>query len=92
MKLFKPPKRLVELVHVLQYDTERQELGLNPILKPRQRILINQERAAIMNGYPDYLQHENLELIIQNILLDIQKEKWQPKEEMMYKEVTGLII
>ena len=59
MRKYEPPKRLVELGKVLQYDTGLQELGLSPILTTEQRILINQERGRIMSGDFDYIQPVN---------------------------------
>lgn len=84
MKVFKPPKRLLELGLVLQYDTERQEIGLSPILEIEQRILINQERGKIMSGDDNYTQTTNYEAIIQTVLLEIAKQNWKPKIEIKY--------
>ncbi|WP_395060057.1 hypothetical protein [Flavobacterium sp.] len=84
MKVYKPPKRLKELGLVLQYDSERQEIGLNPILEIEQRILINQERARIMSGDDSYTQPTNYEATIQAVLLEIVKQNWNPKSEIKY--------
>lgn len=46
MKTYTPPHRLLALGLVLQYDSERQNIGLNPILSTGHRILINQEVAG----------------------------------------------
>lgn len=84
MKVFKPPKRLLELGLVLQYDSERQEIGLSPILEIEQRILINQERGKIMSGDDNYTQTTNYEATIQAVLLEIAKQNWKPKIEIKY--------
>lgn len=84
MKAFEPPKRLLELGLVLQYDSERQEIGLNPILEIEQRILINQERGKIMSGDDNYTQTTNYEATIQAVLLGISKQNWKPKTEIKY--------
>jgi len=55
MKIFTPSHRLLELGLILQYDSERQDLELAPILSSTgHRILINQERGRIMSGDFDY--------------------------------------
>lgn len=82
MKKYTPPKRLVELGMVLQYDTGLQELGLSPILTAEQRILINQERGRIMSGFFDYKQPINDK--IESVLVEIRKEYWKPETEIRY--------
>jgi len=84
MKIYTPPHRLIALGLVLQYDSERQEIGLMPILSIGHRILINQERARIMSGDFDYLQPIDFEDKIESILIEIRKQKWKPETEIQY--------
>lgn len=84
MKIYQPSKRLVELGLVLQYDTELQEVSKDAILTDTQRFWINQERAKIMSGEDDYLQHPKLEVVIESISLQIRKQNWKPKIEIRY--------
>ena len=82
MRKYTPPKRLVELGKVLQFDTGLQELGLSPILTTEQRILINQERGKIMSGDFDYIQLINSK--IESVLVEIRKQNWKPETEIQY--------
>jgi hypothetical protein len=84
MKIFTPSHRLLALGLVLQYDSERQDLGLAPILSTGHRILINQERGRIMSGDFDYLQSIEFENKIESILVEIRKQKWKPENEIKY--------
>jgi hypothetical protein len=81
MKNYKPPKRLVELGLVLQYDTEfKATFNKNNF----EREMINQERAKLFANDFSHLQSEKLEAKIQLILLDIKKQNWTPKTEIQY--------
>jgi hypothetical protein len=81
MKKYIPPKRLVELGLVLQYDTEQKPtFNTNDF----EREMINQERAKLFAGDYSYMQTEKLENKIQTILLEIQKQNWKPKKEIQY--------
>jgi hypothetical protein len=82
MKKYEPPKRLVQLGRVLQYDSERQEIGFSSLLSIENRILINQERGMIMKGNFDYKQL--IDTKINSILLEIRKENWKPKTDIQY--------
>lgn len=82
MKFYTPPKRLVELGLVLQYDTFLQEKGLTALLSSYHRMLINQERSKIMSGYFNYTQ--TIDDLIESILLKIKEERWKPKIEIQY--------
>lgn len=82
MKKYLPPKRLVELGLVLQYDSSFQELGQSPILSTEQRILINQERSRIMSGDFDYIQPVDSK--IESVLVEIRKQNWKPETEIQY--------
>ena len=82
MRKYIPPKRLVELGKVLQYDTGLQELGMSPILTTEQRILINQERGRIMSGDFDYVQ--SIQSKIESVLVEIRKQHWKPETEIQY--------
>lgn len=82
MRKYTPPKRLVELGKVLQFDTGLQELGLSPILTTEQRILINQERGKIMSGDFNYTQPINGK--IESVLVEIRKQNWKPETEIQY--------
>lgn len=82
MKKYLPPKRLVELGWVLQYDSGLQELGLSPILTIEHRILINQERGRIMSGDFDYIQSVNCK--IESVLVEIRKQNWKPETDIQY--------
>ena len=82
MKKYQPPKRLIELGLVLQYDSSFQELGQSPILSMVQRILINQERGRIMSGHFDYIQPVNCK--IESVLVEIRKQNWKPETDIQY--------
>lgn len=82
MKIYNPPKRLIELGVILQYDTSLQELGLSPVLTTEQRIFINQERGRIMSGDFDYIQP--IDSKIESILTEIRKQRWKPETDIQY--------
>ena len=79
MKVFKPPKRLVELGLVLQYDKEHQ-----PIFNLVERIYINQERGLVMQKNNTYEQPETIETKIQKVLIEIKVNRWKPEKEIQY--------
>ena len=80
--MYNPPKRLVELGIILQYDTSLQELGLSSVLTTEQRIFINQERGRIMSGDFDYIQP--IDSKIESILTEIRKQRWKPETDIQY--------
>lgn len=79
MKIFSPPKRLVELDFVLRYDSEERRM-----LKIHERFAINQERAKILGGNESYRQSEMLEEKITKILADIEYTGWEPYNPIEY--------
>lgn len=83
MKIYNPSNRQVALGLVLQYDSESQEIGKLKYFTTGQRIVINQERAAIMAGL-DYTQNEPLEDKIQFVISQIVSTRWQPKKPIPY--------
>lgn len=79
MKEYKPPKRLVLLGLVLQYDTES-----SPTLKEHERFAINQERAKVIANDDSYKQSEIVESKINAVVVEIRKYNWKPYKEIKY--------
>lgn len=86
MKPYTPPRRLVELGLVLQYDSEFFKCCLKEerFFKWIERLLINRERARIMAGDNSYKQTEVLESKIKDVLKVIQEKNWKPEKEIQY--------
>ncbi len=86
MRQLQPPKRLVELGLVLQYDKEvfKCELKEENFLTWNDRLLINRERARIMAKDDTYRQSDALENKITHILREILMNNWQPLKEIEY--------
>lgn len=83
MKIYNPSNRQVALGLVLQFDSDSQERGKLKYFTTGQRIVINQERAAIMAG-SEYAQNEFMEDRIQFVISQIISTKWQPKNPIPY--------
>lgn len=83
MKNYNPTQRLMALGLVLQFDSESQEKGKSHYFTVGQRIVINQERAAIMAGL-NYTQNELLENKIEFVVSQIISKKWHPEKPIPY--------
>lgn len=83
MKVYNPPQRLIALGLVLQYDTESDENKKTIYFTTGQRIVINQERSAIMQGL-EYKQNEWTESKIQFVIGQIITTKWNPEKPIPY--------
>lgn len=83
MKNYHPSPRENILVAVLQFDTESQEKGSSFYFTTYQRILINQERAAIMAG-SEYHQNSLLESKIAFVFELIKTTNWIPEKPIPY--------
>lgn len=79
MKVYTPPKRLLALGLVLQFDREQKRL-----FAPHERFAINQERAKLMANQHDYLQPEELERRIQTAIFEIETQGWCPLSEIKF--------
>jgi len=91
--------RIADLLTVLQYDTEEvQKFTIS------ERILINQERAAMMD-FKNYLFKEfdydkvrfyrvpeSIETKIQTILKTIEFKNWQPKIKIMNNNINDIEV
>lgn len=83
MKIYTPTQRQIALGMVLQYDSESQALGKSKYFTIGQRIVINQERAALMSGN-DYTQSVSMEDKIQFVINQIITTKWSPEKPIPY--------
>lgn len=82
MKELKPTQRHSELDWVLQFDSELQSHGKTELFTPGERIVINQERAALLAGESDF--DNPVEPKIQKVLNQIKNERWKPEEPIRY--------
>lgn len=83
MKLYTPNQRQIALGMVLQFDSESQSKGKSKYFTTGQRIVINQERAALMAG-SEYSQNEFMEDKIQFVINQIITTRWQPEKPIPY--------
>lgn len=82
MKEIKPTQRHCELDWVLQFDSELQAHGKTELFTPGERIVINQERAALLAGESDY--DNPVEHKIEKVLNQIKNQRWKPEEPIRY--------
>lgn len=82
MKELKPTQRHSDLDCVLQFDSELQSHGKTELFSSGERIVINQERAALLAGESDY--DNPVEPKIQKVLKQIQQMRWKPEEPIRY--------
>lgn len=85
MRSYLPNNRHTILDIVLQYDTEKKEIGRSGFLKDADRFLINQERAKIMSGDNSFNQSENLEALINSVFFKIRSSSWRPEKPIQYQ-------
>jgi hypothetical protein len=85
MKSYIPNNRHTILDMVLQYDSEKKEVGKPGFFTDAQRFLINQERAKIMRGDDSLKQNEYLEILISSIVLKIRSGSWRPEKPIQYQ-------
>lgn len=85
MKSYIPNNRHIILDLVLQYDSEKKEIGKSGFLTDAQRFSINQERAKIMGEDHSFKQSDNLETLISSILLKIRSGSWRPEKPIQYQ-------
>lgn len=84
MKGIKPTQRHSDLDCVLQFDSELQSHGKIELFSSGERIVINQERAALLAGESDY--DNPVEPKIQKVLKQIQQMRWKPEEPIRYAQ------
>lgn len=82
MKIYKPPQRLIDLGEVLQWDKEKEKT-----LTVYERMLINQERSALLNNKSDFEQPEALATKIAAIIERIWITNWEPENPIKYVTV-----
>lgn len=84
MKIYKTPTRLKNLGLTLQYDSHLKDNGKIGFFSVSERILINQERGKILNDEV-YIQPEQLESKIDNVLDKINQIGWEPEKQIEYE-------